>query len=104
MSFDKDAIKQDVRAIEHAKTDSTAEDAALLLRNDIARMKSPEDRKQALDLVHRTNVYDRAEDPKLPKIDLISDEEYPKYKVGTEIKYDNGKVIHEGRKPLDQHK
>lgn len=95
MSFDKAQIQQDVRAIEHAKTEDTAKDAALLLRNDISRMHTTRDRRQALDLVQRTNVYDRSENPNLPKIILISDQEHPQYKVATDLVYKDKKV-HEG--------
>lgn len=96
MGCDKELIKQDVRAIEHAKTDDTAKDAALLLRNDISSCRSEKERRQALDLVHRTNVYDRSENPELPKITLVSDPEFPKFKVGTKIQYRNGKTLNEG--------
>lgn len=96
----QEQIKQDVRAVEHAKNDETAKDAALLLRNDLYRVgeHSRTDRKQALDLVNRTNIYDRAENPNLPKITLINDDTFPNVKSGTELRYKDRTVV-EGYKP-----
>lgn len=99
----KEHIKEDVRAIEHAKNDETAKDAALLLRNDIFRIgeHSRKDRREAIDLVHRMNVLDRAENPNLPKIVLLTDDQFPNVKSGTEIKYNNRTVV-EGYKPQSE--
>ena len=96
--IDREHIQKDVYAVEHAKTAQTAQEASLLLRNDIylASQHSKHGRQEALDLVHRTNVYDRAENPSLPKITLISDAEMPKIKTGTKLEYEHGKVVREG--------
>lgn len=99
----KEHIKQDVQAVENAKTDETAKEAALLLRNDLFRIgeHSRRDRKEALDLVNRTNIYDRAANPNLPKITLINDDQFPNVKSGTEIRYKDRTVL-EGYRPQGQ--
>lgn len=99
----KEHIKQDVQAVENAKTDETAKEAALLLRNDLFRIgeHSRRDRKEALDLVNRTNIYDRAANPNLPKITLINDDQFPNVKSGTEIRYKDRTVL-EGYIPQSQ--
>lgn len=95
---DREHIEKDVRAVEHAKNDKIAQEAGLLLRNDvyIASTHGRNGRREALDLVNRTNIYDRAENPNLPKITLISDELMSQYKSGTKIKYPDGRTVCEG--------
>lgn len=95
---DKEHIEKDVRSVEHAKNDQVAREAGLLLRNDvyIASTHGKNGKKEALDLVNRTNIYDRAENPNLPKITLINDELMPQIKSGTQIKYPDGRTVCEG--------
>jgi hypothetical protein len=95
---DREHIEKDVRAVEHAKNDQVAKEAGLLLRNDvyIASTHGKNGKKEALDLINRTNIYDRAENPNLPRVTLIDDELMPQFKSGTKIKYPDGRTVCEG--------